>query len=65
MFKTLQVVRFYDRKRNVLVYVAYSDRVLAGSPKNSLSTVPIMGLLVFFFFLKKKKKKKKKKKPHG
>jgi CreA protein len=43
VFKTLQVVRFYDRKRNVLVYVAYSDRVLAGSPKNSLSTVPIMG----------------------
>jgi CreA protein len=38
-------VRFYDRKRNVLVYVAYSDRVLAGSPKNSLSTVPIMGWL--------------------
>jgi CreA protein len=45
VFKTLQVVRFYDRKRNVLVYVAYSDRVLAGSPKNSLSTVPIMGWL--------------------
>lgn len=42
-FKTLQVVRFFDRKRNVLVYVAYSDRVLAGSPQNSISTVPIMG----------------------
>jgi CreA protein len=41
-FKTLQVVRFFDRERNVLVYVAYSDRVLAGSPKNSISTVPIM-----------------------
>ena len=43
MFKKLQVVRFFDRKRNVLVYVAYSDRVIEGSPKNSISTVPIMG----------------------
>jgi len=42
VFKTLQVVRFFDRERNVLVYVAYSDRVLAGSPQNSISTVPIM-----------------------
>ncbi len=42
IFKTLQVVRFFDRKRNVLVYVSYSDRVIAGSPKNSISTVPIM-----------------------
>jgi CreA protein len=43
VFKKLQVVRFFDRKRNVLVYVAYSDRVIEGSPKNSISTVPIMG----------------------
>jgi CreA protein len=43
VFKTLQVVRFFDRERNVLVYVAYSDRVLTGSPQNSVSTVPIMG----------------------
>jgi len=43
VFKTLQVVRFFDRDRNVLVYVAYSDRVIEGSPKNSISTVPIMG----------------------
>jgi len=42
VFKKLQVVRFFDRNRNVLVYVAYSDRVIAGSPKNSISTVPIM-----------------------
>jgi CreA protein len=42
LFKSLQVVRFYDRKRNVLVYLSYSDRVLTGSPKNSISTVPIM-----------------------
>ena len=43
LFKTLQVVRFFDRERNVLIYVSYSDRVIAGSPKNSISTVPIMG----------------------
>ncbi len=43
VFKSLQVVRFYDRERNVLVYVAYSDRFIEGSPKNSISTVPIMG----------------------
>ena len=42
VFKTLQVVRFLDRQRNVLVYVAYSDRVIEGSPKNSISSIPIM-----------------------
>jgi CreA protein len=42
VFKTLQVVRFFDRERNVLVYVSYSDRVIAGNPQNSISTVPIM-----------------------
>jgi CreA protein len=42
VFKRLQVVRFFDRERNVLVYVSYSDRVIEGSPKNSISTVPIM-----------------------
>jgi CreA protein len=35
IFKTLQVVRFFDRKRNVLVYVAYSDRFIEGSPKST------------------------------
>src|SRR3984885_4881913 len=43
LFKQLHVVRFYDRGRNVLVYVSYSDRVVAGSPKNSISSVPVMG----------------------
>ena len=42
LFKTLQVVRFFDKQRNVLVYVAYSDRFIEGSPKNSISSVPIM-----------------------
>jgi CreA protein len=43
VFKRLHVVRFFDRARNVLVYVTYSDRVLEGSPKNSISSVPVMG----------------------
>jgi CreA protein len=43
IFKRLHVVRFHDRKRNVLVYVSYSERVIEGSPKNSISTVPVMG----------------------
>lgn len=41
LFKTLQVVRFYDVKRNTLVYLTYSDRIIEGSPKNSVSAVPI------------------------
>ena len=42
IFKTLQVVRFYDKKRNVLIYLVYSDKLIKGSPKNSISTVPIL-----------------------
>ena len=42
VFKTLQVVRFCDRKRNTLVYLVYSTKVIEGSPKNSISTVPMM-----------------------
>ena len=41
-FKKMQIVRGCDVKRNVLVYVVYSDRPIEGSPKNSTSTVPIM-----------------------
>lgn len=41
LFKTLQVVRFYDAKRNVLVYLSYSDRIIEGSPQNSISVIPI------------------------
>ena len=39
LFKKLQVVRFYDRKRNALVYLSYSDKLVDGSPKNSISTI--------------------------
>jgi CreA protein len=41
MFKRLRVVRFLDEKRNTLVYLAYSDKLIDGSPKNSISAVPL------------------------
>jgi CreA protein len=42
LFKKLQVVRFYDRPNNTLIYLVYSDKLVDGSPKNAISTVPIM-----------------------
>lgn len=42
IFKSLQVVRFFDAERKVLVYVSYSDRIFTGSPKNAISSVPLM-----------------------
>jgi CreA protein len=41
LFKETKVVRMFDSKRNTLVYVAISRRVIEGSPMNSLSTVPV------------------------
>jgi CreA protein len=41
-FKKMQIVRGCDAKRNVLVYMVYSDRIIEGSPKNSTSSVPVM-----------------------
>jgi CreA protein len=41
-FKRMQIVRGCDAKRNVLVYMVYSDKLIDGSPKNSTSTIPIM-----------------------
>ncbi len=40
-FKKMQIVRGCDPKRNILVYMTYSDKLIEGSPKNSTSTVPI------------------------
>src|SRR5277367_1778444 len=40
-FKKMQIVRGCDTKRNILVYMTYSDKLVDGSPKNSTSTVPI------------------------
>lgn len=40
-FKRMQIVRGCDPKRNILVYMTYSDKLIEGSPKNSTSAVPI------------------------
>lgn len=41
MFKRIQVVRFFDKTRNVLVYLTYSDKLVDGSPKNAISAVAV------------------------
>ncbi len=41
-FKKMRIVRGCDKKRNVLVYLVYTDKLIEGSPQNSTSTVPIM-----------------------
>lgn len=41
VFKKLRVVRMVDVKRNTLVYLTYSDRVVEGSPENSLTAVAV------------------------
>ena len=41
LFKHVRVVRMADKKRNTLVYLVYSDRVIEGSPKNSVTAVPV------------------------
>lgn len=41
IFKRLRVVRMVDSARNTLVYLTYSDRVIDGSPQNSVTAVPV------------------------
>jgi CreA protein len=41
VFKKLRIVRMVDAKRNTLVYLTYSDRVIEGSPQNSVTAVPV------------------------
>ena len=41
IFKRLRVVRMVDAKRNTLVYLSYSDRLIEGSPQNSVTAVPV------------------------
>ena len=40
-FKHVRVVRMVDAKRNALVYLVYSDKLIEGSPKNSVTAVPV------------------------
>jgi len=42
VFKTMQVVRFFDQSRNTLVYLVYSDRIIEGSPQNAVTAIPIL-----------------------
>lgn len=41
LFKHVRVVRMADKKRNTLVYLVYSDKIIDGSPKNSITAVPV------------------------
>lgn len=41
LFKHVRVVRMVDSKRNALVYLVYSDRLIEGSPQNSVTAVPV------------------------
>lgn len=41
LFKRVQVVRMVDTKRNALIYLVYSDRLIEGSPQNSVTAVPL------------------------
>ena len=40
-FKKLRIVRFYDANSNSLIYLVYSDKLIDGSPKNSISAVSL------------------------
>ncbi|NCT82704.1 MAG: CreA family protein [Comamonadaceae bacterium] len=41
VFKRLRIVRMVDPQRNTLVYLTYSDRLIDGSPQNSVTAVPV------------------------
>lgn len=41
LFKRLRVVRMVDSARNTLVYLTYSDKLIDGSPQNSVTAVPV------------------------
>lgn len=41
LFKKLRIVRVVDPARNALVYLTYSDRLVDGSPQNSVTAVPV------------------------
>ncbi|MDP3670630.1 MAG: CreA family protein, partial [Telluria sp.] len=41
IFKRLRIVRMVDPKRHTLVYLTYSDRVIEGSPQNSVTAVAV------------------------
>ncbi len=48
LFKKLRIVRMVDPARQVLLYLTYSDKLIDGSPKNSLTAVPLNGAKLQF-----------------
>lgn len=41
LFKKLRIVRMVDVERNTLIYLSYSDKLIEGSPQNSVTAVPV------------------------
>ena len=41
LFKRLRVVRMVDAKRNTLIYLTYSDKLVDGSTQNAVTAVPV------------------------
>lgn len=41
LFKRLHIVRMVDSKRNTLIYLTYSDKLIDGNPQNSVTAVPV------------------------
>ena len=48
LFKKMRIVRMVDPARQVLPYLTYSDKLIDGSPKNSLTAVPLNGAKLQF-----------------
>ena len=45
LFKKVRIVRMVDAKRNTLVYLVYSDKLIDGSPQNNVTAVPVPAAL--------------------
>ena len=41
LFKRLRIVRMIDVPRNTLIYLTYSEKLIDGSPQNSITAVPV------------------------
>jgi len=41
-FKKTRIYRIPDAKRNILIYLAVSSKIIEGSPANAVSAVPVM-----------------------
>ena len=48
LFKKMRIVRMVDPARQVLLYLTYTDKLIDGSPKNSLTAVPLNGAKLQF-----------------